>query len=701
MQQFYDLPSSLELSSDLEWMLQSGQVDDATLAVALIREYYSPLMGLFKAVLEDQAAVETCVQQSFAAAVAHRHAYRADMGVRHWFYTQALRIFQKNRWRLQLQQQIKAFPDFFQKSEPAPSVTTKSSDTLWIETFHRLGPENRLMILLHLGAGFTSRELAKIYRQPEEMIQGLIMAHLTYLLFLARKTIGQGKKIQIEHFKEQLGVALHNTQLIHALNEAETYALAASISSPRVQQAQRTSAISFREIALGGGAILVAAFLWIFGGMMDGSLLGEQSQAAVSPTLKLTAFISRTPRLTATVTASPTPENSPTPTVAIIAKANRDPLFDFSKLKSPPIIMTEPHGVSSSGPAALSLVLQTWGWQGDADRPRQMLQPDETDHTVLPYELVDYVNQKTSFKALMRLDGDIGLVCDLATAGYPVIVQRGITTSALDTTTPEIILGAFQAMTVTYATDINPTETGNITTTPTTSDEWFATYEILTDCDERKTEMHVWRPSSNGMARYRVVAWEFDRTWWAFDNQYILVYPQAAEANLMAILAGQGQEYARDNSDEYINFINAVETTSYRVYSASTPLERFFAWFNRGTTLTYLDDYTWATASFDMAFEIYQEIPEQERPWRITWYNTRPYWAYFYTERYQDVIDLATETLASPGGELLEESYYWRALAREASGDLDGALEDMQAAIERNRMFAAGIEQLARMQGQP
>ena len=70
---------------------------------------------------------------------------------------------------------------------------------------------------------------------------------------------------------------------------------------------------------------------------------------------------------------------------------------------------------------------------------------------------------------------------------------------------------------------------------------------------------------------------------------------------------------------------------------------------------------TGAALVHDQVFKLYPSIPERERPWRILWYQTRPYWAYYYTGRYQDVINLATTTRNAMSEPVLEESYYWRA----------------------------------------
>jgi tetratricopeptide (TPR) repeat protein len=56
------------------------------------------------------------------------------------------------------------------------------------------------------------------------------------------------------------------------------------------------------------------------------------------------------------------------------------------------------------------------------------------------------------------------------------------------------------------------------------------------------------------------------------------------------------------------------------------------------------------------------------------------------------VIALADATLSVVDD--LEESYYWRGLARQALGDADGAIADFKAAHEFNANFGAAAEAL-------
>ena len=77
------------------------------------------------------------------------------------------------------------------------------------------------------------------------------------------------------------------------------------------------------------------------------------------------------------------------------------------------------------------------------------------------------------------------------------------------------------------------------------------------------------------------------------------------------------------------------------------------------------------------------------------WYQTGPYWAYYYSGRYQDVINLANTTLGTVlGGPTLEESLYWRGMAEWATGDTVAAIKDFQDAVYYNRHFQVAINQL-------
>jgi tetratricopeptide (TPR) repeat protein len=128
-----------------------------------------------------------------------------------------------------------------------------------------------------------------------------------------------------------------------------------------------------------------------------------------------------------------------------------------------------------------------------------------------------------------------------------------------------------------------------------------------------------------------------------------------------------------------------------------TGRDQFFAWFNRGTSLVDLADYAGAAAAYDQAFALLPSIPEAKRPWRMVWYQTGPYYAYYFTGRYADVVTLATQTQNSSTEPILEESYVWKARAEVMLGQRDQAISDYRLALKSHPGFAPALADLAQM----
>lgn len=125
--------------------------------------------------------------------------------------------------------------------------------------------------------------------------------------------------------------------------------------------------------------------------------------------------------------------------------------------------------------------------------------------------------------------------------------------------------------------------------------------------------------------------------------------------------------------------------------------DQFFALYNLGSSRVALQDYAGAAQAYDQAYQLYPSIPEKSRPWRMTWYQTGPYYAYYYTGRYTDVITLATQTLASTTSPGLEESYVWRARANIALGNTEDAINDLKTALVWHPGFQPALDELANL----
>jgi tetratricopeptide (TPR) repeat protein len=220
-------------------------------------------------------------------------------------------------------------------------------------------------------------------------------------------------------------------------------------------------------------------------------------------------------------------------------------------------------------------------------------------------------------------------------------------------------------------------------------------YEVLAGYDDGRGIFNAYDSYEGDFSGGKTlpVSYETLGSYWRhFNYTYLVIYPPEREAEVLAILG--------PDQDETTNIESAAQRASDEIY-ATSDRDLFFAWYNRGTSLTRLQDYSGAAAAYDQAFQVYAGLDAEARPWRVLWYQTGPYFAYYYTGRYGDVINLATQTLANMSEPVLEESYYWRGLAREAQGDVAGAIEDYRTAVQMHPGFEPALAQLDRLGSAP
>ena len=84
-----------DYASDLEWMIQSGQVSRDILLEALVQEFYPRVYRLVVSLLDDQPAARKATQETFARAIAELHRFRAEDGVEIWLFRIALSACQR------------------------------------------------------------------------------------------------------------------------------------------------------------------------------------------------------------------------------------------------------------------------------------------------------------------------------------------------------------------------------------------------------------------------------------------------------------------------------------------------------------------------------------------------------------------------------------------------------------------------------
>jgi len=326
------------------------------------------------------------------------------------------------------------------------------------------------------------------------------------------------------------------------------------------------------------------------------------------------------------------------------------------------VVYVDQHGRwNYCGPANLTMALNYWGWPGTRDDVARVVKPGvqdpdldfiqqgRWDKNVMPYEMVNFIVEETEFNVVTRYGGDPELIKRMIAGGFPVLVEKGY-----------------------YEADY----TGKVA--------WLGHYLFTTGYDDAAEEFIVQdaylRPGKNMRVDYDI----YLEGWRSFDYLFMVVYPPDRELEVYDLLGPYGDPAWANRT--------ALETAEAEIQTM-TGIDLFFAWFNKGSSHVELLEYGDAASAFDQAFDIYAQLGEEDtqRPYRILWYQTAPYWAYYYSGRYQDVIDLANltlyETIAEP---TLEESLYWRGQAYLAIGQTNVAIADFRETVRLNPNFDPG-----------
>jgi tetratricopeptide (TPR) repeat protein len=316
------------------------------------------------------------------------------------------------------------------------------------------------------------------------------------------------------------------------------------------------------------------------------------------------------------------------------------------------------------GPANLSMALNFWGWPGDRDDIARVIKPGinnpdlnfiqqgRHDKNVMPSEMIDFVAENTEFNIVARYGGDLDLIKSFIASGFPVLVEKGY-----------------------YEEDY----TGKVA--------WLGHYLFTTGYDDAAGEFVV-QDAYLEPGRNRKVDYEtYLEGWRSFNYLLMVVYPPDRQEEILQIL-GTWQ-------DPFWAYQHALEIAEEEILILSG-VDEFFAWFNFGTSLVKMEHYLDAGEAFDQAYRIYYQLVDDDttRPYRITWYQTAPYRAYYFSGRYQDVINLANFTFETIDDDTLEESLYWRGMAHFALGHKALAKLDLYNSVWLNPNFEAGLIQI-------
>ena len=319
------------------------------------------------------------------------------------------------------------------------------------------------------------------------------------------------------------------------------------------------------------------------------------------------------------VTPTATPVISPTPL------PTPTPLPGQASLTPP---LYEKQDMNNCGPATLTMFLRMYGWEGDQYDISDQIKPIPQDRNVNVDELFNYTLHNVDWlRTGFRVGGNVDMLRAFLAAGYPVMIEEGF------------------LMEENYWPN---------------DDRWSGHYLLLTGYDDAR---QIFTVQDSFLGENRIATYQdLDRTWQAFNRVYFFAYPPEDEEVIRGILG--------ENWDEETNRRLALETA--RAETESDP-DNPFGWFNLGTNLVYFGRYAEAAQAYD-------EARTRNLPQRMLRYQFGPFFAYFNTNRTDDLMELAEYALKiTPNS---EEALLWRGWGYYRLGDIARAEEDFLAALE-------------------
>ncbi|NOH11208.1 MAG: hypothetical protein HND51_06120 [Chloroflexi bacterium] len=315
--------------------------------------------------------------------------------------------------------------------------------------------------------------------------------------------------------------------------------------------------------------------------------------------------------------AGPTPTLAPSPT----------PLPASVQLASPEY---EGQDWNNCGPAALSMYLNFYGWEGNQFDISGEIKPAREDRNVNPEELLFYTRNYAGWlNSTFRVGGNIEMLKGFVAAGIPVIVESVF-----------IFDEPF------WLDD----------------DRWAAHYLLLTGYDDASQTFTV-QDTFRGPDR-TITYDQLNVDWQPFNRVFMLVYPPDQESTVQGIL---GQHW-----DEDYNRQAAFETAQAEIEADP---ENAYAWFNLGSNQVYFEQYAQAAQSYDQARTL-------GLPQRMLRYQFGPFFAYFHSLRTDELITVTSYALQiTPNA---EEALLWHGWGLFRQGNEASAIAHFQQAYNNN-----------------
>lgn len=307
--------------------------------------------------------------------------------------------------------------------------------------------------------------------------------------------------------------------------------------------------------------------------------------------------------------------------------------LDLSRLRH------EYQGWNNCGPTTLTMGLSYYGYTQDQTAAANYLKPHREDKNVSPWEMVQYVNEATSIRALQRVGGNLQLIRSLLAAEFPVVVEKGFE--------------------------------------PDPDEGWMGHYLLLIGYNDADGYFYTY-DSYMGHGNFQGLHEPYNRItnyWWHFSNAFIVIYTPEREAELLQLLG--------DYADPNVAYQQVAVEAQTRLQSNP---DDAWSWFNVGDALTMLGQYEQATSFFEIALE-------KGLPWRTLWYRHTPLEAFYQSGRFDLVLELTAVNLENTT--YVEEWHYYQGMVWASRGNTDEARRHFQRALQYNSRHEASRAALA------
>ncbi len=280
---------------------------------------------------------------------------------------------------------------------------------------------------------------------------------------------------------------------------------------------------------------------------------------------------------------------------------------------------------NNCGPATTSMVLQYFGFNVNQNETKARLRSNPDDKNVFTYEIAEYLQKDYQIKSQLLYGGDLQTLKKLLTNGFYVVIE--------DWLHPNEDIGH------------------------TTIIRGFDDEQGVLIADDSFIGINITYPYE-----------QFVETQWkAFNYEYLPVYKPEDEALIQAILG---------NTDKTSVFQRSAQIARREIAKNENDM---YAWFNLGSSLYELGQYTEAKAAFEKSKSL-------GWPKRMLWYQIQPIQTYNALHEYQKTIEMAD--IAMWGNNVtFAEAHFEKAVAYKGLGNIDKAREEVNSALQYDPNF--------------